>query len=379
MKAGAGFSRESDARQAGAEAAQQAMSCSGEPVLTIVFTTDQYNAEHVLEGVRRVVGVSRLVGFCCGGVITPQEILRQGVGVCTLSGNRLHVRTALETGLKTHPRVVGERVGRELLVEQTGEGLVIVLPDAFHGNVSEMLRGLYNQMGPRFRYVGGGAGDNLKFFKTYQFTDAGVVTDGVAAALISGPEIGIGLGHGWHPMSDPVVVTKTKDRTVFEMDGEPAYQAYCKRLGPVPSARFAEIGMRHPLGFPNVTGRYLIRDPIAVRSDQSMEFVTEIPCHAVGNVMRGELDELVATAAQVAEDAQRQVRHPTIALVFDCISRVVLMGEQFQRELTAVRSKLNQNLPLIGALTFGEIGAYEDVPLFHNKSVVVCVMGGREQ
>lgn len=378
MKVGVGFSRENDARSAGVEAAQQALRGSGEPVLTILFTTDQYSPEQVLEGVRNVVGMSRLVGFCCGGVITAQEVLRQGVGVCTLAGARIRARTALATGLKAYARVVGDRIGRELLVEQTDDGLVIVLPDGFQGNVSEMLRGLYNRMGPHCRYVGGGAGDNLKFFKTYQFTDQGVVTDGVAAALISGLEVGIGIGHGWHPMSDPLVITKTKERNVIEIDGEPAYQAYCKRIGAIGTERFAEIGMRHPLGFPNVVGQYLIRDPIAVRADQSMDFVSEIPCHAVGNVMRGEVDDLVSTAAMIAEDARRQVRDPACTLVFDCISRVVLMGDCFQRELQAVRSKVGENIPFIGALTFGEIGAYEDVPLFHNKTAVVCVMGGRE-
>ncbi len=379
MKAGVGFSEHEDSRQAGREAAEQAVAVSGEPEFTMLFTTDRYGAAQVLDAVRSAVGVSRLVGFCCGGVISPQGVLRQGVGVCTLSGRFSAIRTVLETGLKTHPRAVGERVGRALLVEHPTDGLVMVLPDAFQGNLPEMLRGLYNRVGPRFRYVGGGAGDNLKFFKTFQFTDQGVASDGVAAALISGVEIGIGIGHGWHPISDPLVITKVKDKTVVEIDGEPAYQAYCKRIGAVPAERFAEIGMRHPLGFPNVAGQYLIRDPIAVRSDQSMDFITEIPCHAVGNVMRGELDELVATAATVAEDARRQVRSPVCALVFDCISRVVLMGDSFQKELQAIRSRIGEEVPFIGALTFGEIGAYEDVPLFHNKTAVVCVLGGREK
>lgn len=377
MKAGVGFSKHTDSAQAGTEAAQKAVAQSGKPDFTILVTTDQYDPAQVLEAVRGVVGVSRLVGFCCGGVITPTEVLRQGVGICTLSEGSYSVRTALESGLKAHPRLVGERVGKELQIGQPNEGVVIVLPDAFQGQVSEMLRGLYNRLGPRYRYVGGGAGDNLKFFKTYQFTDRGVVTDGVAAALLSGLEIGVGLGHGWHPMSDPLVVTKVKGKTVIEIDGEPAYQAYCKHIGITSPDRFAEIGMRHPLGFPNVMGQYLIRDPIAVHADQSMDFVTEIPCDAVGNVMRGEIDELVATAGAIAEDARRQVRKPICAWAFDCISRVLLMGDEFQRELRVIREKIGENIPFLGALTFGEIGSYEDVPLFHNKTAVVCVLGER--
>jgi len=144
MKAGVGFSEHENSRQAGRGAAEQAVALSGEPALTILFITDSYDAAQVLEAVRSVVGVSRLVGFCCGGVIAPQGVLRQGVGVCTLAGCFNVIRTTLETGLNAHPRAVGERVGRALLVEHPTDGLVMVLPDAFQGNLPEMLRGLYN-------------------------------------------------------------------------------------------------------------------------------------------------------------------------------------------------------------------------------------------
>lgn len=377
MIVGIGLSEQGDSKTAGLEAAQAAAHLSGEAGFALVFTTDRYDPAAVLSGVREALGPTRLAGFCCAGVITAAGVFRDAVGVCAMAESRLGVRTALESGLRGRPRVVGQRIAKELLAEGTRHGLAVVLPDAFGGNLSEMLRGLYNSMGPKFHYVGGGAGDNLKFFKTYQFTDQGVVSDGCAAALLSGVEFGLGLGHGWRPMGDPLVVTKVKEKTVLEMDGIPAYEAYTRRIGSVPRERFAETGMKHPLGFPNVAGQFLIRDPIAVHADLSMDFVTEIPCHAVGNVMEGEVEELIATAGAVAELARRQISRPACALVFDCVSRYLLLGEHFGRELEIIRNKVGLELPVFGALTFGEIGAYNDVPLFHNKTTVVAVVGGR--
>ncbi|MGQ9513108.1 FIST N-terminal domain-containing protein [Thermodesulfitimonas sp.] len=56
---------------------------------------------------------------------------------------------------------------------------MFLFPDGLGGNISEMLRGVYDVMGPRFKYVGGGTGDNLRFSKTYQMTEAGVSSKAV--------------------------------------------------------------------------------------------------------------------------------------------------------------------------------------------------------
>lgn len=87
MKAGVAFSNDSDPGQAGREAAQQAVAESGSPVFPILFTTDAYAPEAVLNAVKKEIGESKLVGFCCGGIITSEGVQLQGVGLCTLGGS----------------------------------------------------------------------------------------------------------------------------------------------------------------------------------------------------------------------------------------------------------------------------------------------------
>ena len=60
----------------------------------------------------------------------------------------------------------------------------------------------------------------------------------------------------------------------------------------------------------------------------------------------------------------------------DCISRVLLMGDRFVEEIQAIRQAVGADVPLLGALSFGEIGSYVDVPLLHNKTTVIAVGGG---
>ena len=378
MKVGIAYSTLDDSRRAGRTVAEEAVESSGEPALTLLFTTDAYDQEAVYEAVKEVIGASRMAGFCAGGLITAEGVFRQGVGVCTLSGDELRVVTSLQRGLSADPRDAGRRAGEELLASGLEGGTVFVLPDGFAANISEVVRGLYNAMGPDFKYVGGGAGDNLRFFKTYQFTEAGLTSDALAVALLDGLTVETGIGHGWQPSGDPLVVTAAKGKRVFEIDGRPAFDVYSEHLGGIPVNKFAEYGMRYPLGIPDISGKYLIRDPLAVNEDGSIDFVTEIPRTAIVNLMEGDVADLIETARSVAQVAARGVTGPQFALLFDCISRCLLMDAEFERELQAIREAVGMEVPMLGSLTFGEVGSYADVPLFHNKTTVIAV-GGSEK
>ncbi|NLG34840.1 MAG: histidine kinase [Lentisphaerae bacterium] len=374
MKAGIAFSHDPDAARAGQDAACRAVASSGAPVLTLLFTTDAYDPAAVLAAVREQIGSSKLVGFCCAGILTEEGVNLQGVGVCTLAGG-FRAFTTLQKNLGGDPLEAGCRTGDAVVAAGFESGTAVVLPDGFQANLSEMLRGLYSRLGADFRYIGGGAGDNLKFFKTFQFTEQGVDSDAVATAVLDGAAISTAIGHGWTPMGHPMVMTKVRGKTVYEIDGIPAFEAYKKHLGEISREEFKTQGMLHPLGFPDVFGQYTIRDPLTVNDDGSIRFVTEVPTQAVGNVMEGQIDQLIETAEEAAREAAAGVAEPACILLFDCISRVLLMGDRFAEEIQAIRAAVGPELPLLGALTIGEIGAYEDVPLMHNKTTVVAVAG----
>jgi hypothetical protein len=54
--------------------------------------------------------------------------------------------------------------------------------------------------------------------------------------------------------------------------------------------------------------------------------------------------------------------------VIDCISRSLFLGTDFQRELAAI----DDGLPMVGALTLGEIAnSGRDFLEFYNKTAVV--------
>jgi hypothetical protein len=375
MKAGASYSGLDDSVQAGKEAAEEAVNASGKPALTFLFTTDNYEQESVYNAVKDVIGACCLIGICAGGIICGDKLYRKGIGVLSLAGAEIRVATSFQAGLSNDPYSAGERAGEELFASGIESGTVFVFPDGFSSNIAEMIRGLYNRLGPQYSYVGGGAGDNLKFFKTYQFTERGIGTDSLSVALVSGIDIRTSIGHGWKPFGDPLVITLATGKKLREIDGRPAFDAYAERFKEITADRFPEYGMKYPLGFPDISGNYFIRDPMSLNPDRTIDYVTEVPNNAVGSFMQGRVEELIEASGTVAKQAGAGVANPQFALVCECISRYLLMGEEFEKELKVMHESIGEQVPLIGVLTFGEVGCFEDVPFLHNKTIVIAVGG----
>jgi hypothetical protein len=261
-----------------------------------------------------------------------------------------------------------------LLESGVTEGTVFIFPDGFASNISEYLRGLYSVMGPAFTYVGGGTGDNLRFHRNYQYTECGVTNGGAALAVVQGASFRTAVGHGWRPIGQPLMVTKASGKRVYELDGIPALQRYTSIVGPMKREQFPKLSMAHPLGIAAAGGEFLIRDPLQAETDDSIIFITEIPQNTVATIMAGVSEELVGAAQLVARTAVGETT-PRVALLFDCISRYLLMGPDFQRELEMIAGFMPAETPILGVLTFGEICDSLGTPHFYNKSIVIAVGG----
>jgi len=376
VKAGVGYSSHQSSEVAGREAARSALRLSGQPAITLLFTTDGYDQEKVLEAVLQETGKTSLLGACGAGLITPDGVLEKGVGVLTISGKDIFSRTALVKINPENPVATGKEIAEELLsncpVEQ---GTVVLFPDGFGANISKIVCSLYGFMGPSYQFLGASTGDNMQFVRTFQMNELGVASGSIAAALISGCSFGVAIRHGWNRKGPPLVITRAEGKFLYEFDSRPAFEVYSERLGSIEKENFPIYGAENPLGIPETCGYLLIRDPLNVRDDGSIELVTEVPTSAVAYLMSTKLDEQLKIARETVTAALNKVAKPVFALVFNCVSRFLLMGDRYRDELEIITSLFGDRFPFLGFLSFGEIGAYSGVPLLHNKSFLVAVGG----
>ncbi len=373
MLVGTGYSEEKDANRAVCSALEQAFRDFPEPALIFLFCTDHYQPEEVFQAYQGMIGSSRLVGATVPGLIQGSEVKKRGVAAFALGTPGLNVATCLVKDIGSNSFEQGQKAGRELKKSGIKQGTVFVFPDGFAANISELLRGIYDDMGSDFTYSGGGAGDNLRFYRTYQFNEKDYSSSSVVLALMEEPEFTVAAGHGWLPLGEPMMVTRAKGKTLYELDGIPAFQRYSESLGGVDKGSFKYYGMRYPLGIPGRDGEFLIRDPLYINEDNSIELISEVPENTVTMIMKGDVDSLVATTEELSRDISSTGQTPSFTLVFDCVSRYLLMGDQFDRELTTIKRYLGRNgSNIFGILTFGEVAGVRQPPLFYNKTIVLA-------
>jgi methyl-accepting chemotaxis protein len=175
-------------------------------------------------------------------------------------------------------------------------------------------------------------------------------------------------------------VTKAKGSTLVELDGRPAIEAY--------RAHAAQRGIT--LNEEN-QGRYLIeneigvlfldslhhaRAPVGVESDGTLRLVADIGEGSTVCILEGQPDQMVEACAKAARDAKANLRGtpPAGVLVFDCVCRGMILGDQFEREIAAVRTVF-PGVPILGFLTYGEVARFGGrLDGWHNTTTVVAAI-----
>ncbi|MBI4769353.1 MAG: FIST C-terminal domain-containing protein [Chloroflexi bacterium] len=395
IRVGVGSGKAFDGREAGAIAAREALARGGisDASLVIVFASSRYSQEQVLAGVASVVGDSAVVGCSTAGEITARGSAERSVAVMALAGTDLVFRLCLGEGIAEDAREAGRRVARAVLAggkPETARALMI-LPDGLAGNGADIVRGVQDELGAAFPIVGGSAGDDYLFEKTYQLYNRKVLSGAVPGVLFAGKlNLGIGVRHGWQPLGQHRTVTRAEGARLYELDGRPAVSIYedyfgkdAEELRREPLARMALV---YPLGIPGEgANEYLIRDPLRVEEDGSIVCAAEIPQGTPVRLMIGSNDQAVEAARHAASQALEALAgaRPKAAIIFNCIARKKLLGRRADEEIRAIREVLGEDVPLIGFYTYGEQAPLgEDIiaceARFHNQTAVILALGVHE-
>ncbi len=390
-----GISDGEDSYMVGANACQNAVDKLGEdPDLIIVFASVQYDQEKMLSGVRSVSKETLLVGSSTAGEITTAgPAKRHSVAVMAIKSSDIQFSAAVGENIAADPRVAGQKVAAEVR-KLAGDKLkaFIMLPDVLVGNGADTVRGVLDSLGEHFPVVGGASGDDFKFVKTYQYLNDKVYSGAVVGLGLAGSfKMGIGVKHGWIPISTPMKVTKSSGSVLHELNGQPAINIYKNYFGEEEAQQLqketlAKLAITYPLGIV-VTGseEMLIRDPISVDEHGSITCAAEIPEGSSIQLMIGSYMKAIEVAQIAAENAVAQLEGaaPKAVIIFNCIARNKLFGERAGDEISAIQTAVGTDTPLIGFYTYGEQaplgGEVRNLdkcnPAFHNETVVICVLG----
>lgn len=387
IKAGVGRSNNKNSFEAGQEACREALEeVGGGSDLFIVFSSVAFDQEKMLEGVSSIAEDAMVVGCSDSGEIISEGELAysENVVVMAYKLDGQSVFSAKGEGADKNSFKAGKETAKNL--KKKGDpSLLIVLTDGLPENGADIVRGIQDVLGDDFPIMGGAAGDDFKFEKTFQYYGGEVLTGTVVGIGIKTDiAFGRGVKHGWKPIGVPMEVTKAEGAVLKEVDGKPAltiYEDYFgKKAEELIEEPIAKMAYTYPLGM-SVEGKeeFLIRDVVVANKNKEITVAAEIPEGTEIRLMLGDRKRAVTAARQATENALEELDgEPKAALVFNCMARNKLLGRNKAEEIEAIQKVLGKDVPFIGFYTYGEIAPLkkgEDKSVWHNETMTLLVLG----
>lgn len=391
---GVGTSRQiQDSYTAGHDAASKALEASGVKTagIGLVVASTSYNQEQMLKGVRNALGIDiPVVGCTSAGAITENGVEEHAISVLVLASDDARFVPVKVTGIGADMRAAGKKFGNA--IKESGENvkLALIFSDALAGNGTELVRGIFDVLGVGFPIAGGAAGDDMAFKKTYQYFNDDVLTDSAVGFGISGNvNVAVGADHGWQPLGDAHIVTKSEGTKLIELDGRPAFSIYQDYFGDRADDFKKALSLQavtYPLGMKSdgVDG-YMIRVPLAVEDDGSITCGADIVLGSEIYLMIGTLASAMEAAQKTAKSLTERVTHaePRVVFVSDCVARKILFGERGNEEIALLKMVGGPKSVIFGLYTYGQIATLQppakDIntcdPGFYEQSISIMVFG----
>jgi hypothetical protein len=260
----------------------------------------------------------------------------------------------------------------------SGEDSLIVFVDGLSKRISALVESLFDCFGLERNFIGGGVGSLSFIQRPCLITPDGLIAD--AALVVRLPMgCGVGVAHGWQPISDSMKVTEADCNVIQSLDWQPAFEVY-RQLVEAHSGRvltpgnFFNIAKSYPFGINKMDSELVVRDPLMPDDAQGLVCVGEVPKGSFVRLLHGSPESLIAAAARARVLAEQSTPPLTgtepVVFFIDCISRALFLGDRIVDELqTAAAGRT-----LFGAMTLGEIANNGKEYLeFYNKTSVLAM------
>ena len=280
LKTKVGYSENVDAYLSGVETAKMANVIEN-PQVGLFFTSCVQDQQKLMEGAKSILGDVPIIGCTSSAAICTQDgYLNKETGYSgmMLFGGDVEVVTAGSAKTDESPREIGRRVAKEAIqkVKGTDKEPDFFFMSASPANEEDYMKGIQDVIG-NIPVFGGSAADNTVEGKWSILNNGEAFSDGVVLAIFytDGKMQNLYTG-AYHETDNVGVITKISgDRTLVEIDHEPALKKYAEWTGKdVESLKgnnlltetiCAPLGVKDPIG--KVTA---VRHPMFGNDDYSM-------------------------------------------------------------------------------------------------------------
>lgn len=332
--------------------------------VSFVFSSVKYDQEKLLEGIKSVDAHTPVIGCTSHSLITNEGIINgpEGfAGMLTLAGKDLDVAVSGSAKLDT-----AYDTGVEV-AKQAQEKFPHLRPSYFFmvattGEEEDYLQGIQSVLG-EIPVFGGGASDDNVDGSWFLLKDKETIKEGVCIAVFfTLNNARISCGSGYKKTGDVGFVTSVKsdNRTIVEIDHEPALIKYAEWLGKqkedLLGQQLLSETLFNPLGIESYTGGpVIVHHPMVGNEDGTFYLGNNVAEFASVIRLQATTDDLLKCCEDTIEDVNRYITTPGAYLCIHCAGMGMAIGDRLEEVAEILKEKCG-DVPFIVAFTYGEYG-----------------------
>jgi hypothetical protein len=324
------------------------------PKVVIFFSSSCFDKDKVSYLMKENFKSSEVFGCTTSGEITSGEMLKNSIVAMGLSSDiindvkvefmeNLNDRNEVKKVFEKFDNYFGEPISNSNYSKYLG----IVLIDGMSGT-EEAIMDKIGDLSTHL-FIGGSAGDDLKFDKTYVFANGKAHNKAAILALLK-PKTAFDIikTQSFKVLDKKLVATKVnvKNREVIEFNNIPAVKAYAQAIG-VNEDKVANHFMSNPVGLV-IDGEIFVRSPQQVKGSSIIFYC---------NILEG-MEVSLLESTNIVEDTKNAINSKIKELGglsgiinFHCILRTLELEQKGQ---TKDYGKIFTNIPTVGFSTYGE-------------------------
>ena len=349
-----------------------------EPTIFFLFMSSTYKERDAfLKALAKKFPHVLVFGCSAGGEIVNNQVFDNIVALTAV----LFEKTTLalkKISLKDYDSYhAGTELYAQLENEKEDLKHILVLSDGLNITGSELVRGLSENKSKNVSITGGLAADQYQFKETFLIYDNQITSNCVIAVGLYSKDLKIGYGSeaGWDLFGMERIVTKSKDNTLYELDGKPALEVYRYFLGDK-AADLPASGLHFPLGMRNENGKLpIIRSVFDINEEeQSITVAGNIEEGSSIHLMKANIDRLI-DAAEKSAITSKQILETNSQLTFliSCVGRKVVLKQLVEEEVEAAVNILGEKANATGFYSYGEIAPFNEHSTceLHNQTMTI--------
>jgi len=326
-----------------------------DPRLLLVFASSGFDPERLARQIKDAFPSARSLGCTTAGEIVSGRMLKNSAVAMAFSPKAVaDVRVEVlrnvrrETPVKEAFASFEKHYGQTMSALDSKKYVGLVLVDGLSGAEERIMESIGDLTDVTF--IGGSAGDDLKFKGTYVFADGTAYTDAAVLALLQ-PAVDFDIikTQSFRQLDKKLVATKVDEakRTVLEFNYQPAATAYARALG-VAEAEASQHFMHNPFGF-MVDGEPSVRSPQQIQG-QAMVFYSGIK-NGTELALLEASNSIVKDTAKALADKKKQMGSISGIVNFHCILRTLELEKEKQMD---AYGQVFTQIPTVGFSTYGE-------------------------